>query len=122
MYGDFALKASGDPFTQNPKLKDGRNFTIVRRSTKERGGYENCHRQTLFGLDYAHEGMLVAMIEHPPAFGKKLQSFDASEALKMPGIRDIFLCLYILKIMSSLASIPGPLMICSLLWEIQPGK
>ena len=45
----------------------------------------------------------MAMIEHPPAFGKKLQSFDASEALKMPGI-DIFLCLYILKIMSSLAS------------------
>ena len=30
------------------------------------------------------------MIEHPPAFGMKLKSFDASEALKMPGIRDVF--------------------------------
>jgi len=34
--------------------------------------------------------MLIAMIEHPPAFGKKLKSFDASETLKMPGIKDVF--------------------------------
>ena len=44
----------------------------------------------LFGLDYKQEGMLIAMIEHPPAFGMKLKSFDASEALKMPGIKDVF--------------------------------
>jgi isoquinoline 1-oxidoreductase beta subunit len=34
--------------------------------------------------------MLIAMIEHPPAFGKKLKSFDAAECLKMPGITDVF--------------------------------
>ena len=34
--------------------------------------------------------MLIAMIEHPPAFGMKLKSFDASETLKMPGIKDVF--------------------------------
>jgi isoquinoline 1-oxidoreductase beta subunit len=41
-------------------------------------------------LDYKYEGMLIAMIEHPPGFGMKLKSFDASEALKMPGIKDVF--------------------------------
>jgi isoquinoline 1-oxidoreductase beta subunit len=41
-------------------------------------------------LDYKHEGMLIAMIQHPPAFGLKLKSFDASQALKMPGIKDVF--------------------------------
>jgi isoquinoline 1-oxidoreductase beta subunit len=34
--------------------------------------------------------MLIAMIHHPPAFGMKLKSFDASQALKMPGIKDVF--------------------------------
>jgi isoquinoline 1-oxidoreductase beta subunit len=34
--------------------------------------------------------MLIAMIEHPPAFGMRLKSFDAAEALKMPGIKDVF--------------------------------
>jgi isoquinoline 1-oxidoreductase beta subunit len=34
--------------------------------------------------------MLIAMIEHPPAFGMKLKSFDASQTLKMPGIKDVF--------------------------------
>ena len=41
-------------------------------------------------MDYTQEGMLIAMIEHPPAFGKKLKSFDAAETLKMPGIKDVF--------------------------------
>ena len=30
------------------------------------------------------------MVQHPPAFGMKLKSFDASKSLKMPGIKDIF--------------------------------
>jgi isoquinoline 1-oxidoreductase beta subunit len=46
--------------------------------------------KSLFGLDFKKDGMLIAMIEHPPAFGMKLKSFDASEALKMPGIKDVF--------------------------------
>lgn len=44
----------------------------------------------VFGLDYRVDGMLIAMIQHPPAFGMKLKSFDAAETLKMPGIKDVF--------------------------------
>ncbi|MEM6348442.1 MAG: molybdopterin cofactor-binding domain-containing protein, partial [Bacteroidota bacterium] len=44
----------------------------------------------LFGLDVQREGMLIAMIEHPPAFGMKLKSFDASMAKTMSGIKDVF--------------------------------
>jgi CO/xanthine dehydrogenase Mo-binding subunit len=46
--------------------------------------------QPLFGLDYKREGMLIAMIAHPPAFGMKLKSVDGSAAKAMPGIRDVF--------------------------------
>ena len=42
-----------------------------------------------FGLDTQREGMMIAMIVHPPAFGMKLKSLDASEAKAMPGIHDV---------------------------------
>ena len=44
----------------------------------------------LFGLDVHHDGMLLAMIAFPPAFGLKLKSFDASSVKGMPGIKDVF--------------------------------
>lgn len=89
-YGSFASKASTIPIPKGPKLKDVKNFKVVRNSQKNVEGLKIVTGQPLFGMDYKHEGMLIAMIEHPPAFGMKLRSFDASEALNMPGIKDVF--------------------------------
>ena len=44
----------------------------------------------LFGIDTQAEGMLIAMVVHPPAFGLTLKSIDDAAAKAMPGIRDIF--------------------------------
>ncbi len=89
-YGDFATKASDIPIPKGVKLKDVKNFKIVRNSKKNVEGSKIVTGKPLFGLDYSAEGMLIAMIHHPPAFGMKLKSFDASETLKMPGIKDVF--------------------------------
>jgi isoquinoline 1-oxidoreductase subunit beta len=89
-YGDFASKASGLAIPKGVKLKDVQHFNIVSNSKKNVEGLKIVTGKPLFGLDYTQEGMLIAMIEHPPAFGKKLKSFDASESLKMPGIKDVF--------------------------------
>lgn len=89
-YGDFASKASGIPVPKGVKLKDPKDFKIVRSSKKNVDGLKIVTGKPLFGLDYKQEGMLIAMIEHPPAFGMKLKDFDASETLKMPGIKDVF--------------------------------
>jgi isoquinoline 1-oxidoreductase subunit beta len=89
-YGSVASKASEIPIPKGPKLKDVKNFNVVRHSQKNVEGLKIVTGKPLFGLDYKVEGMLIAMIEHPPAFGMKLKSFDAAEALKMPGIKDIF--------------------------------
>lgn len=89
-YGDFASKASGLAIPQGVKLKDVKNFNVVRSSKKNVEGLKIVTGKPLFGSDYTQEGMLIAMIEHPPAFGKKLKSFDATETLKMPGIKDVF--------------------------------
>ena len=41
-------------------------------------------------MDYEEEGMLYAMIQHPPAFGSELKSFNANEIKQLPGIVDAF--------------------------------
>ena len=89
-YGDFASKASGIPIPKGVKLKDVKDFNVVRHSQKNVEGLNIVTGKPLFGLDYTSDGMLIAMIQHPPAFGMKLKSYDASEALKMPGIKDVF--------------------------------
>jgi isoquinoline 1-oxidoreductase subunit beta len=89
-YGDFASKASGLAVPKGIKLKEVQRFNIVRSSKKNVEGVKVVTGKPLFGLDYTQEGTLIAMIEHPPAFGMKLKSFDATETLKMPGITDVF--------------------------------
>ena len=89
-YGDMASKAATVPVPKDVKLKATKDFTIVRNSKKNTEGVKVVTGKPLFGMDYKVDGMLVAMIQHPPAFGMKLKSFDATQALKMPGIKDIF--------------------------------
>jgi isoquinoline 1-oxidoreductase subunit beta len=89
-YGEFASKAAGIAIPKGIKLKEVKGFNIVRNSKKNVESLKIITGKPLFGLDYKQEGMLIAMIEHPPAFGMKLKSFDASETLKMPGIKDVF--------------------------------
>lgn len=89
-YGDFATKAADNPIPKGVKLKEVKNFNVVGNSSKNVEGLKIVTGKPLFGVDRVQEGMLIAMIEHPPAFGKKLKFFDATETLKMPGIKDVF--------------------------------
>lgn len=89
-YGEFATKAAGIPIPKGVKLKEPKNFKIVGKSKKNVEIEKILTGKPLFGLDYQADGMLIAMIHHPPAFGMTLKSFDAAEALKMPGVKDVF--------------------------------
>ncbi len=89
-YGDMASKAATIEVPKEVKLKAAKDFTIVRNSKKNTEGVKVVTGKPLFGIDYRAEGMLIAMIQHPPAFGLKLKSFDAAQALKMSGIKDVF--------------------------------
>ncbi|WP_288425971.1 molybdopterin cofactor-binding domain-containing protein [uncultured Spirosoma sp.] len=89
-YGEMAGKAATLPIPKGVKLKAPKDFTIVRQSKRNVEGKKIVTGKPLFGLDYKPAGTLVAMIQHPPAFGMKLKSFDAAQALKMPGITNVF--------------------------------
>jgi isoquinoline 1-oxidoreductase beta subunit len=85
-YGEMATQAAQIPVPDEVKLKDTKDFKIIGTSRKNVDGHKIVTGQPLFGLDYKKEGMLIAMMVHPPAFGLKLKSFDDSSARNMPGI------------------------------------
>lgn len=89
-YGEMASAAAKIPVPEEVELKDIKDFRIIGTSRKNVDGRKIVTGQPLFGMDYRRDGMLIAMIAHPPAFGMKLKSVDDSAARAMPGIRDIF--------------------------------
>ncbi len=89
-YGEMASAAAGIEVPEEVKLKDVKDFKIISTSQKNVEGKKIVTGKPLFGLDYKKEGMLIAMIVHPPAFGMKLKSVDVSVAKAMPGIKDVF--------------------------------
>ena len=89
-YGEMASAAANIPVPEEVELKEIKDFKIIGTSRKNVDGLKIVTGQPLFGLDYRREGMLIAMIVHPPAFGLKLKSLDDSVTKAMPGIKDVF--------------------------------
>ncbi|MCK5441083.1 MAG: xanthine dehydrogenase family protein molybdopterin-binding subunit, partial [Maribacter sp.] len=89
-YGELASKAATSEVPDEVPLKDLDEFNIIGTSRKNVDGLKIVTGKPLFGMDTHREGMLIAMIVHPPAFGLKLKSIDDSEARNMQGIKDIF--------------------------------
>ena len=88
-YGKVASAAAGIEVPGEVELKDPKDFKIIGVGQKNVDGKKLVMGEPLFGLDIQREGMLIAMIEHPPAFGMKLKSLDDTAAKGMPGIKDV---------------------------------
>lgn len=88
-YGEMALAASKLPVPEEVSLKAVGDFKIIGTSTKNVDAKDIVAGKPMFGSDYQQEGMLIAMIEHPPAFGLTLDSVDSASAKAMPGIVDV---------------------------------
>lgn len=89
-YGEFASAAASIPVPEEVELKELKDFKIIGTSKKNVEGEKIVTGKPLFGIDIKREGMLIAMIVHPPAFGMKLKSIDDTEVKTMPGIKDVF--------------------------------
>lgn len=89
-YGELAAAAAKIPVPKEVKLKDKKDFKIIGTPVKNVEVPNIVSGKPLFGIDIQKEGMLIAMIVHPPAFGMKLKSMDGASAKAMPGIKDIF--------------------------------
>ena len=88
-YGDLALEATKITPPKEVTLKDRKDFKIIGTSIKGVDNQAITTGKPIFGLDFYREGMLIAMLQRPPAFGMKLKSFDGTAAKAMPGIVDV---------------------------------
>lgn len=89
-YGVFAAAASEVAVPEEVVLKDPSAYKIIGSSKKNVDGLKIATGQPLFGIDVMKEGMKIAVMIHPPAFGMTLKSFNADNAKQMPGVVDVF--------------------------------
>lgn len=89
-YGKFAAAAANQPIPENVELKNNSDFNLIGTSQKNVDINKIITGKPLFGIDTHKEGMLIAMLIQPPAFGMKLTDFDPSDVKGMPGIKDVF--------------------------------
>jgi CO/xanthine dehydrogenase Mo-binding subunit len=89
-FGEIAYKAVGMEVPEEITLKEPKDFKLIGTSKKNVEGTKIVTGKPLFGLDFQREGMLLAMIEHPPAFGMKLKDFNQDEIKRMTGVKDAF--------------------------------
>ncbi len=88
-YGDMASVAATLPVPGEITTKDAGDFKIIGTSRQNVEGKNIVTGKPLFSIDHKEEGMLIAMIVHPP-FGMMIKSLDASSVKSMPGIKDAF--------------------------------
>ena len=89
-YGEMASAATSIEVPDEVELKDNDSFSIIGTDKKNVDGKAIVTGKPLFGLDVYKEGMLTAMIVHPPAFGMKYKGMNADAVKTMPGIKDVF--------------------------------
>lgn len=88
-YGELAQDASSIPVPAEVKLKDNKHFKLIGTAVRNVDNHEMVTGKPLYGLDFHRDGMLIAMVQHPAAFGTKIKSVDAAAAKAMPGIVDV---------------------------------
>ncbi|WP_299534959.1 molybdopterin cofactor-binding domain-containing protein [Ulvibacterium sp.] len=88
-YGDVVGEAASLDVPEKVELKDPKDYTIIGTDAGNVDIDKIITGKPLFGLDYKSEGMVIASVLRPPAFGKKLESFDDSSARKMEGVIDV---------------------------------
>ncbi len=88
-FGELVAAASKVSAPAKPALKARKDFKILGKDARRLDGPDIVTGRAQFGTDVKVPGMLVASIERCPVFGGKVKSFDASRALKQPGVKNV---------------------------------
>ncbi len=88
-YGSLADAAAKLTPPANVPLKNPKDFTLVGKPTRRLDTPSKTNGTAQFGLDVIVPGMLTAVVARPPVFGGKVAKLDATEALKVPGVKAV---------------------------------
>src|SRR5499426_2401435 len=79
-FGSLAAAAAKLPVPQEVKLKETKDFVYIGRRAPRTDSRAKSNGTAIFTQDMKLPGMLTALVAHPPRFGGKPRSFDASKA------------------------------------------
>ncbi len=89
-YGELVVAASKLEIPTNVKLKNRADYKLIGKPLRRIDTKPKTNGNLIFGLDKKIPGMVYAAVERNPRFRGKVKSFDASEALKVPGVKKVF--------------------------------
>ncbi|KAA1245955.1 xanthine dehydrogenase family protein molybdopterin-binding subunit [Aquimarina sp. RZ0] len=89
-YGEVVKAAAALSVPEKVKLKDPKDFNIIGKDIPNVDVDNIIAGKPLYGMDYKEEGMVYVSVLRPPAFGKKLEGFDATESKTVSGVIDVF--------------------------------
>ncbi len=85
-YEELAEAASLLDIPKEPTLKDSKEFKMLGKSVKRPDIPLKVTGKAEFGIDADVPGMLYSSVERCPVIGGTLKTFDATAALKVPGV------------------------------------
>lgn len=90
-FGELAPLAAKltPPARETLRYKPASEYRYINKDVPVAHQKDTIEGKGVFGIDASLPGMLVAVVEHPPVFGGKVKSFDAAEAKKVAGVRDV---------------------------------
>ena len=88
-YGEVVKEAAILEIPENVSLKESKDYNIIGQDIKNVDIHKIITGKPLFGLDYISEGMVYASVLRPPAFGKKLASFDDRITKGINGVLEV---------------------------------
>jgi len=88
-FGSLAAAAAKQPVPQEVKLKEAKDFVFIGRRVPRTDTRAKSNGTALYTQDVKLPGMLTALVAHPPRFGGKVKSFDASKAKEVKGVTDV---------------------------------
>jgi isoquinoline 1-oxidoreductase beta subunit len=89
-FGELAAAAAQLPLPKTVTVKSPAQFTLIGKPTLRLEAAAKGEGRAGFGLDVVLPGMLYATVKMCPTLGGGVTSFDAAEALKLPGVKKVF--------------------------------
>jgi isoquinoline 1-oxidoreductase beta subunit len=89
-YGDLVQEASKLQPPQEVKLKDPKDYKIIRKPLMRQDMPLKTNGSAVFGMDKKIPGMLYAVVERNPRFIGRVKSFDDSATKAVAGVKHVF--------------------------------
>jgi len=89
-YGELVEEAAKLEPPKDVKLKDPKEYKIIRKPMPRQDTPLKTNGSAIFGLDKRLPGMMYAVVERNPRFLGKVKSFDDTATKAIPGVKHVF--------------------------------